>query len=70
MPDEKYPYNNFVGHLLDPRGAVLKRLEGEKGCRIMISGKGGIGKDKEEKSEKIGLRERLYRAVGRHHRGR
>lgn len=47
VPAEQYPDYNFVGRLLGPRGATLKRLERESGCRIMIRGKGSIRKDKE-----------------------
>lgn len=47
VPAEQYPDYNFVGRLLGPRGATLKRLERETGCRIMIRGKGSIRKDKE-----------------------
>eukprot|EP00177_Eucheuma_denticulatum_P005632 GFKZ01010253.1.p1 GENE.GFKZ01010253.1~~GFKZ01010253.1.p1 ORF type:complete len:632 (-),score=66.08 GFKZ01010253.1:589-2406(-) len=47
VPAEKYPDYNFVGRLLGPRGATLKRLERETRCRIMIRGKGSIRKDKE-----------------------
>lgn len=47
VPAEKYPDYNFVGRLLGPRGATLKRLERDTGCRIMIRGKGSIRKDKE-----------------------
>lgn len=47
VPAEQYPDYNFVGRLLGPRGATLKRLERDTGCRIMIRGKGSIRKDKE-----------------------
>lgn len=47
VPAEKYPDYNFVGRLLGPRGATLKRLERDTACRIMIRGKGSIRKDKE-----------------------
>ena len=47
VPAEQFPDYNFVGRLLGPRGATLKRLERETGCRIMIRGKGSIRKDKE-----------------------
>lgn len=47
VPAEKYPEYNFVGRLLGPRGATLKKLERETGCKIMIRGRGSIRKDKE-----------------------
>eukprot|EP00178_Gracilaria_changii_P020942 TRINITY_DN616_c0_g1_i1.p1 TRINITY_DN616_c0_g1~~TRINITY_DN616_c0_g1_i1.p1 ORF type:complete len:690 (+),score=135.57 TRINITY_DN616_c0_g1_i1:220-2070(+) len=47
VPADQYPEYNFVGRLLGPRGATLKRLERDTGCRIMIRGKGSIRKDKE-----------------------
>lgn len=47
VPAEQYPDYNFVGRLLGPRGATLKRLERDTACRIMIRGKGSIRKDKE-----------------------
>mmetsp|Transcript_5208 Transcript_5208/g.15578 ORF Transcript_5208/g.15578 Transcript_5208/m.15578 type:complete len:369 (+) Transcript_5208:498-1604(+) len=47
IPADKYPEYNFVGRLLGPRGATLKTLERETGCKIMIRGKGSIRKDKE-----------------------
>jgi KH domain len=47
VPAEKYPEYNFVGRLLGPRGATLKKLERDTGCKIMIRGKGSIRKDKE-----------------------
>mmetsp|Transcript_16064 Transcript_16064/g.34801 ORF Transcript_16064/g.34801 Transcript_16064/m.34801 type:complete len:644 (+) Transcript_16064:358-2289(+) len=48
VPAERYPEYNFVGRLLGPRGATLKTLERETGCKIMIRGKGSIRKDKED----------------------
>eukprot|EP00172_Hildenbrandia_rubra_P002287 Plantae.Rhodophyta-Hildenbrandia_rubra.ctg3030.p1 GENE.Plantae.Rhodophyta-Hildenbrandia_rubra.ctg3030~~Plantae.Rhodophyta-Hildenbrandia_rubra.ctg3030.p1 ORF type:complete len:560 (+),score=117.62 Plantae.Rhodophyta-Hildenbrandia_rubra.ctg3030:3852-5531(+) len=42
------PGYNYVGRILGPRGATLKTLEKETGCRIMIRGRGSIRKDKEE----------------------
>eukprot|EP00182_Erythrolobus_australicus_P002039 CAMPEP_0185836152 /NCGR_PEP_ID=MMETSP1353-20130828/9176_1 /TAXON_ID=1077150 /ORGANISM="Erythrolobus australicus, Strain CCMP3124" /LENGTH=564 /DNA_ID=CAMNT_0028534905 /DNA_START=251 /DNA_END=1945 /DNA_ORIENTATION=- len=48
VPSERYPEYNFVGRLLGPRGATLKTLERETGCKIMIRGRGSIRKDKEE----------------------
>jgi hypothetical protein len=47
VPAEKYPEYNFVGRLLGPRGATLKKLERDTGCKIMIRGRGSIRKDKE-----------------------
>jgi hypothetical protein len=47
VPADQYPDYNFVGRLLGPRGATLKKLEKETGCKIMIRGKGSIRKDKE-----------------------
>uniref|UniRef100_A0A7S2ZG30 K Homology domain-containing protein n=1 Tax=Rhodosorus marinus TaxID=101924 RepID=A0A7S2ZG30_9RHOD len=47
IPVDRYPDYNFVGRLLGPRGATLKHLEKETGCRIMIRGKGSIRKEKE-----------------------
>jgi len=47
VPAERYPEYNFVGRLLGPRGATLKQLERETGCKIMIRGRGSIRKDKE-----------------------
>ncbi|KAF6000423.1 hypothetical protein F1559_001328 [Cyanidiococcus yangmingshanensis] len=47
VPADQYPDYNFVGRLLGPRGATLKKLERETGCKIMIRGKGSIRKDKE-----------------------
>lgn len=47
VPAERYPEYNFVGRLLGPRGATLKKLERETGCKIMIRGRGSIRKDKE-----------------------
>jgi hypothetical protein len=47
VPADQYPEYNFVGRLLGPRGATLKKLERETGCKIMIRGKGSIRKDKE-----------------------
>jgi hypothetical protein len=47
VPAERYPEYNFVGRLLGPRGATLKKLERDTGCKIMIRGRGSIRKDKE-----------------------
>ena len=47
VPTDQYPDFNFVGRLLGPRGATLKKLENETGCKIMIRGRGSIRKDKE-----------------------
>lgn len=47
VPAERWPDFNFVGRLLGPRGATLKKLERDTGCKIMIRGRGSIRKDKE-----------------------
>mmetsp|Transcript_8456 Transcript_8456/g.25409 ORF Transcript_8456/g.25409 Transcript_8456/m.25409 type:complete len:460 (+) Transcript_8456:254-1633(+) len=47
IPADRFPEYNFVGRLLGPRGATLKTLEKETGCKIMIRGKGSIRKDRE-----------------------
>lgn len=42
IPIEDYPGYNFIGRLLGPRGATLKQLQSETGCRMFIRGRGSL----------------------------
>eukprot|EP00960_Hanusia_phi_P027939 747116-Hanusia_phi.AAC.3 len=42
IPVEVYPGFNFIGRILGPRGATLKNLEAESGCRLYIRGRGSL----------------------------
>ncbi|XBW36315.1 hypothetical protein QEN19_001897 [Hanseniaspora menglaensis] len=50
VPVEEYKHINFVGLLLGPRGATLRNLQQQSGCRIQIRGKGSFkeGRSQEE----------------------
>ncbi|KAL6927602.1 hypothetical protein ACO0SA_004224 [Hanseniaspora valbyensis] len=50
VPVDDYKHINFVGLLLGPRGATLRTLQQESGCRIQIRGKGSFkeGRSQEE----------------------
>lgn len=45
LPAKKYPYYNFVGLLIGPRGRTQKRMERETGARIQLRGRGCQRKD-------------------------
>jgi len=40
IPHENYPYINFIGLILGPKGINQKRMQAETGCRILVKGKG------------------------------
>lgn len=40
IPKEEYPYINFVGLILGPKGINQKRMQAETNCRILVKGKG------------------------------
>ncbi|EKX52276.1 hypothetical protein GUITHDRAFT_39525, partial [Guillardia theta CCMP2712] len=42
IPVESFPGFNFIGRILGPRGATLKNLEAESGCRLYIRGRGSL----------------------------
>ncbi|KAJ1471752.1 hypothetical protein T484DRAFT_1557393, partial [Baffinella frigidus] len=42
IPVQDYPGYNFIGRLLGPRGATLKQLENDSGCRLFIRGRGSL----------------------------
>lgn len=55
IPVKEYPKVNFVGKLIGPQGATLKRLQHELGCRLAIYGRGSMrDKAKEEDLRKEG----------------
>lgn len=55
IPVKEYPKVNFVGKLIGPQGATLKRLQHELGCRLAIYGRGSMrDKSKEEELRKEG----------------
>jgi len=55
IPVKEYPKVNFVGKLIGPQGATLKRLQHELGCRLAIYGRGSMrDKNKEEELRKEG----------------
>lgn len=55
IPVKEYPKVNFVGKLIGPQGATLKRLQHELGCRLAIYGRGSMrDKAKEEELRKEG----------------
>ena len=56
LPVDEYKHINFIGLLLGPRGATLKQLQQENGCRIQIRGKGSFQKGKSEEEMPIGSR--------------
>ncbi|CAA7388560.1 unnamed protein product [Spirodela intermedia] len=45
LPAKKYPYYNFVGLIIGPRGRTQKRMERETGARIQLRGRGCQRKD-------------------------
>ena len=54
LPVDEYQHINFIGLLLGPRGATLKSLQQENGCRIQIRGKGSFQKGRNEEEMPIG----------------
>jgi len=53
VPVSEHPTYNFVGRLLGPGGATLKRVESTCRCKILIRGEGSM-KSKEDKEKKKG----------------
>jgi len=55
IPVKEHPRYNFVGKLLGPKGATLKELQQQTGCKMAIMGRGSMReKDKEEELRKEG----------------
>jgi len=55
IPIKEHPRYNFVGKLLGPKGATLKELQQQTGCKMAIMGRGSMReKDKEEELRKEG----------------
>ncbi|BFZ16816.1 hypothetical protein BsWGS_19855 [Bradybaena similaris] len=55
IPTKEYPRYNFVGKLLGPKGATLKALQDQTGCKMAIMGRGSMReKEKEEELRKEG----------------
>lgn len=55
IPIKEFPKVNFVGKLIGPGGANMKRLQHELGCRMAVYGRGSMrDKSKEEELRKEG----------------